>query len=166
MKRKHQAPSTEFRVMKKWMCLIFVTVLSTRCLLFAASASPVANEGSFLLDALWARYRSTAPKDNIKVGVALGGGGARGLAHIGVLKAFEEEDIPIGAIAGTSVGALIGSLYAAGITTAQLEQMSQDIGWSSLTNYSRFSLFRLVVTGEQLSTKNMETYLRKQIGDT
>ena len=131
-----------------------------------AAASPVTNEDSFLLDTLWNRYRALAPKDEIKVGVALGGGGARGLAHIGVLKAFEEGDVPVGALAGTSVGALIGSLYAAGITTTQMEQMTQEIGWSSLTNYSRFSLIRLVFLEQRLSTKNMEVYLRKQMGDT
>src|SRR5882724_6334659 len=91
-----------------------------------AATSPVPNEDAFLLDALWSRYRTLSPKDNIKVGIALGGGGARGLAHIGVLKAFEEGDIPVGALAGTSVGALIGSLYAAGITTSKLEKMAQD----------------------------------------
>lgn len=131
-----------------------------------AAQSPVANEDDFLLDTLWSRYRALLPKDDIKVGIALGGGGARGLAHIGVLKALEEEDVPIGAISGTSVGALIGGLYAAGISTAQMEQMTQEIGWSSLTNYSRFSLLRLMVTGQKLSTNNMEVYLRRHIGDT
>jgi len=130
-----------------------------------AAASPVANEDAFLLDALWSRYRAVLPQDKIKVGVALGGGGARGLAHIGVLKAFEEGDVPVGALSGTSVGALIGSLYAAGITTSKLEKMAQDIGWSSLTNYSRYSLFRMVITEGRLSTKNMEVYLRQQMGD-
>jgi NTE family protein len=130
------------------------------------ASSPVANEDAFLLDTLWGRYRALLPKNDIKVGIALGGGGARGLAHIGVLKALEEEDVPVGAIAGTSVGALIGSLYAAGVTTAQMEQMTQEIGWSSLTNYSRFSMLRLMMTGQKLSTKNMEVYLRRRIGDT
>lgn len=51
-------------------------------------------------------------KQKIKVGLALGGGGARGLAHIGVLKALEEEKIPIHAIAGTSMGAIVGGAYA------------------------------------------------------
>ncbi len=148
--------------------LSIVALLIAHCALrvFANPASPVANEDAFLMDVLWNRYRALLPKDDIKVGIALGGGGARGLAHIGVLKAFDEEDVPVRAIAGTSVGALIGSLYAAGITTSQMEQMTQEIGWSSLTNYSRLSLFRLVVTQQQLSTKNMETYLRKYIGDT
>ena len=51
---------------------------------------------------------------NTKVGVALGGGAAKGIAHIGVLKAFEEENIDISYISGTSVGSIIASYYAFG----------------------------------------------------
>ena len=50
-------------------------------------------------------------KGNVKIGLALGGGGARGLAHIGVLKVLQEENIPVEAIAGTSIGSLIGGAY-------------------------------------------------------
>src|SRR5262249_11416485 len=124
-----------------------------------AARSPVANEDTFLTDALWSRYRAQS-KNDVKVGVALGGGGGRWVAHDGVLKAFEEEDVPVGMLGGTSVGALIGSLYAAGVSTTQLEQLSQEIGWSALTNYTRFSLMRLLLTGQKLSTKNMEVYLK------
>ncbi len=130
---KNQMRQNMVKTVASYLFVTFVLLLPARCLLLAA-ASPVANEDAFLLDALWSRYRALSPKDTIKVGVALGGGGARGLAHIGVLKAFEEGDVPVDAIAGTSVGALIGSLYAAGITTTQMEQMTQEIGWSSLTN--------------------------------
>src|ERR1051326_714094 len=144
MSKMYRAPSQEYRVVKQWiLALILSSVLSAHGSVLMAAASPVANEDAFLLDTLWSRYRALAPKDDIKVGVALGGGGARGLAHIGVLKALEEEDVPVNAIAGTSVGALIGSLYAAGISTSQMEQMSQEIGWASLTNSFRFSVFRL-----------------------
>ena len=55
------------------------------------------------------------------VGLALGGGGLRGLAHIGVLKVLEREEIPVFAIAGTSMGGLIGAAYAAGLSAADLE---------------------------------------------
>lgn len=51
-------------------------------------------------------------KEELKVGLALGGGGARGLAHIGVLKVLEKENIPIDLITGTSMGAIIGAVYA------------------------------------------------------
>ena len=58
-----------------------------------------------------------------KVGLVLSGGGASGIAHIGVLKALEENNIPIDCITGTSIGALVGSLYAIGYSPAQLEAM-------------------------------------------
>jgi len=57
-----------------------------------------------------------------KTALALGGGGARGLAHIGVLKVFEEEKIPIDLVAGTSIGALVGGAYASGISPGEFEQ--------------------------------------------
>lgn len=57
-----------------------------------------------------------------KVGVVLSGGGATGLAHIGLLKALEESNIPIDYIAGTSAGALIGAMYASGISPEQIEK--------------------------------------------
>ena len=58
------------------------------------------------------------------IGLALGSGSARGLAHIGVLKVFEREGIPIKAISGASIGALIGGLYAAGMPLAELESIA------------------------------------------
>ena len=57
------------------------------------------------------------------VGLVLSGGGAKGLAHIGIIKALEENNIPIDYIAGTSMGAIIGGLYAAGFTTDEMEQL-------------------------------------------
>lgn len=58
-----------------------------------------------------------------KIGLALGGGGTRGAAHIGVLRVLEEEGVPIDCIAGTSIGAVIGGLYCAGASLDQIEQM-------------------------------------------
>jgi len=58
-----------------------------------------------------------------RVGVVLSGGGAKGLAHVGVLKALEENEIPIDYIVGTSVGGIIGGCYAAGMSPAQIEEM-------------------------------------------
>ncbi|KPL03751.1 MAG: hypothetical protein AMJ73_05390 [candidate division Zixibacteria bacterium SM1_73] len=65
--------------------------------------------------------------ERIKIGLALGGGGARGLAHMGVLKALEEEKIPIDAIAGTSMGAIVGGAYAQSPDIRKLISMSRDL---------------------------------------
>ena len=64
-----------------------------------------------------------------RVGLVLSGGAARGLTHIGVLKALEEQGVVIDAIAGTSMGAVVGGLYAAGYKVAELEQLATELDW-------------------------------------
>lgn len=66
------------------------------------------------------------------IGLALGGGMARGCAHVGVLREFERQKIPIDLLVGTSVGSLIGGAYAAGLSPDQIEQLALKIRWSDL----------------------------------
>ena len=61
-----------------------------------------------------------------RIGLALGGGGARGLSHVGVLKVFEQQNIPIDVIAGTSIGAMVGGAYACGTSSEELERQVQE----------------------------------------
>jgi NTE family protein len=77
-----------------------------------------------------------------RVGLALSGGAARGIAHIGVLRAFEENRIPVDAIAGASAGALVGGAYAAGMSIAQLEEMARKFRWRHMghLSFSRLGL--------------------------
>ena len=65
-----------------------------------------------------------------KIGLVLSGGGARGAAHIGVLKVLEEHRIPIDFIAGTSMGSLVGGLYASGLSPAQLDSVISNTDWT------------------------------------
>lgn len=74
-------------------------------------------------------HASEAPRP--KVGLVLSGGAARGLAHIGVLKALEEQGIRIDAIAGTSMGAVVGGLYASGYKVDELEKLALSIDWQA-----------------------------------
>ena len=67
--------------------------------------------------------------DRPVVGLVLGGGGARGAAHIGVLKVLEELRIPVDRIAGTSMGSIVGGLYATGLTADELEQIVMGQDW-------------------------------------
>jgi len=66
-------------------------------------------------------------KRGLKIGLALGSGSARGLAHVGVIMALEAYNIPIDIISGTSIGSVIGSLYASGATVRQLEEVALSI---------------------------------------
>lgn len=67
-----------------------------------------------------------------RIGLALGGGGARGIAHVRILKQLEALNIPVDCIAGTSAGALVGALYASGSTPEQIEQVVLSTEWLSL----------------------------------
>jgi NTE family protein len=83
-----------------------------------------------------------------KIGLALGGGFARGIAHIGVLRVFEEHEIPIDFIAGTSVGALVGATYASGTSLDDMERQGaathfHDFGRWTLSRYGMASNARL-----------------------
>ena len=69
--------------------------------------------------------------DRPRIGLVLGGGGARGAAHIGVLKELERQRIPVDVIAGTSMGAVVGGLYASGMTAAELETLVGSLDWAA-----------------------------------
>jgi NTE family protein len=73
------------------------------------------------------------------LGLALGGGFARGIAHIGVLKVLEEEGIPVRMVAGTSVGALIGAAYCSGLTIKELKELAHKVRF---TTFARWTLSR------------------------
>ncbi|MDM1347161.1 patatin-like phospholipase family protein [Myroides marinus] len=77
-------------------------------------------------------YAAEGEKDRPKVGLVLSGGGAKGLAHIGVLKVLEEEGVKVDYIAGTSMGAIVGGLYASGYTATELDSIFNSIDVSAL----------------------------------
>ena len=85
------------------------------------------------------------PKKSPKIGLALGGGGARGLAHIGVLKVIERAGIHVVMLAGTSMGGLIGSMYAAGLPIPEIE--SGIVELASVKRLSKLVDFSLAGRG-------------------
>lgn len=86
-----------------------------------------------------------------KVGLVLGGGGAKGAASVGVLKYVEEAGIPIDYIVGTSIGAIIGGLYSVGYRSAQLDSLFRNMDWEELFSGS--------VSGKQQITDVFESWL-------
>ena len=96
-----------------------------------------------------------------KVGLALSGGGARGLAHVGVLTALEKESIPIDMIAGTSMGAIIGAFYAAGKDIGQITEAVMNLNRRRVFSLVDLSLPR---SGFIRGTK-VKHWLRSIIGD-
>jgi NTE family protein len=96
------------------------------------------------------------PKSRPRIGLALGGGFARGLAHIGVLKVFEQEKIRIDFIAGTSVGAVIGAGYCSGLTPRELEEVAMQVRFK---DFARWTLSRYSFA----SHDRMEGFLRRVV---
>ncbi len=90
------------------------------------------------------------------LGLALGGGFARGLAHIGILKVFEQEGIPVDFVAGTSVGSVIGAAYCSGISAKELEEIAALVRFR---DFARWSLSRYGLA----SNDRMATFLRKML---
>ena len=75
---------------------------------------------------------TTAVKTRPKVGLVLSGGGAKGAAHIGVLKYIEQEGIPIDYIAGTSMGSIVGGMYALGYSSDEILDIIRGVDWNRL----------------------------------
>lgn len=94
------------------------------------------------------------PGERPRVGLALGGGFARGIAHIGVLRAMEAHEIPVDFISGTSVGALIGAAYASG---TPLDTMAAQGAETSFRDFGRWTVSRMGMA----SNERLEDYLRR-----
>lgn len=95
---------------------------------------------------------------NTRIGLALGGGAAKGIAHIGALKAFEEEQIAIHCISGTSVGALVASYHAFGRPAESILSICSALNLSKILN---FTLER----GGLFSTDNIRDMIHRDLGD-
>lgn len=122
-------------------------------------------EEKFITDYLWDKFVQLSPPQRPKIVLVLGGGGARGLAHIGVLKILEEEKVPVDTVVGTSIGSLIGALYCSGVPIEKIEKMGEIVGWNEITNISESSILRLLLSEHLLSTEKMEKYLKDSIGN-
>ena len=97
----------------------------------------------------------------MRIGLALGGGGARGLAHIGVLMVLERERIPIDLIVGTSIGALIGGAYASGISPEELQKRVDAYLNSAEFQSSAIKAFKTAHAKGVLGlTEKIQTYFR------
>ncbi len=102
-------------------------------------------------------------KEKKKIGLALGSGAARGLAHIGVLKALKEKDVPVEVIAGSSMGALVGACYARWGEIGSLEEIVLKTDWKQLARLADPNvalLFKGVIYG-----KKVKELLKTLIGD-
>lgn len=97
--------------------------------------------------------RKTRPR----IGIALGGGFARGLAHIGVLKVLEENGIPIDFVAGTSVGSVVGAGYCSGVSPKELEEIARLVRFR---DFARWTLSRLGFASNDRMAHFLQSFLK------
>lgn len=96
------------------------------------------------------------PFPNPTIGLALSGGAARGMAHVGVLRALIENNVPIDCIAGTSAGSIVGGAYAAGMPIEEIAEFGRSLRWRDI---GRMTMSRLGVQ----SNERLEQYLRVRL---
>ena len=96
-------------------------------------------------------------KRKIKVGVAFGGGGAKGMAHIGVIKAFEEYGLDFDYVAGTSVGSIMGAAYASGMKSSEILKIAKSMKTSDIRTSKVFFV--------PSKTEGIESMMRDNVGD-
>ena len=100
------------------------TICRTLLILGACISAAFASENT--------NSQENEPSARPTVGLVLSGGGARGAAHVGVIKVLDELQIPVDFVAGTSMGAIVGGLYASGMTADELTQFVDTVDWSKL----------------------------------
>lgn len=148
------------------MKLKIINIMAVLCaVLFFSNTAFCFEQEEFIIDHLYYRAINLPKAKRPKIILVLGGGGARGFAHVGVLKALREANVPIDMVVGTSMGALIGSLYCSGIKLEDIENIAEDIKWADISNLGLTSLITMVTSEKLLSTEKMEKYINKMIGE-
>jgi NTE family protein len=123
------------------------------------------NDEDFFVDVLWRKAMSVEETKLPTVALVLGGGGARGFAHIGVLHVFQKEQIPINLVVGTSIGAIAGALYCTGVSFEHLAEDIKDFDVKDISNFSYPSLLRMFLTEHLLSNEKIENFINEKIGN-
>ena len=128
-----------------------VAALSLLCVALAGCAG----SGASLDGTAWPPPAATRPR----VGLALGGGGARGFAEVGVIRALEREKVPIDVVAGTSVGSLIGALYADSGRSLDLEFTALTVTNEDLFDYKALA----ILSGGFVKGERLEEFLEQRL---
>ena len=99
-------------------------------------------------------FKKIKKERTIKLGLALGSGGAKGYAHLGALKAFEENGIEFDMVAGASIGSIVGAFYCDGYTTTDIEELLKRINYGEIIN-------KLMI---KMNTDGMVNVIDREIG--
>lgn len=136
--------------------------------LLAGSAVALApqEDDAILRQFMWQRFTHLPKQARPQVGLALSAGGVRGFAHVGVLEVLDNANFPIDYLAGTSMGSVVGGLYAAGLPTEKLWDLGNHITIDTITpDFNVMGLFRLVFEKKLPTSANLAKFFEEQLGD-
>lgn len=134
--------------------------------LFPAYTLSAYTEDEILRDFLWQDFIELPAQKRPQIGLALSAGGVRGFAHVGTLEVLSNAGVPIDMISGTSMGAVVGSLYAAGLPTSKLWEISSHLSMSNITpDFNVMGLWRFLFAKKLPSSANLAKFFNDQLGD-
>jgi len=122
-------------------------------------------DDDILRDAMWTRLASLKPPARPSVGLALSGGGARGFAHTGVLETLEYAGFPVDYVSGTSMGAVIGSLYASGSPVPDIWKLGRDAKEFKISkDFKSVQLLSLLIFNKLITPTYINRFLEARLG--
>ncbi len=141
-----------------WLCGLLL------CLPVHALTSQ--EEDSMLREFMWQRFVDLPQQQRPKIGLALSAGGVRGFAHVGVLEVLDNARMPIDYMAGTSMGSVVGGLYAAGLPTDKLWDLGNHITLDTITpDFNVMGLFRFLFARKLPTSANLSKFFEDQLGN-
>ena len=144
------------------------TVILAAILLFPPNADALAvqSDDAILRDFLWQNFIQLPANERPKIGLALSAGGVRGFAHVGTLEALSDTGLPVDMISGTSMGAVIGALYAGGLPTSKLWEISSHLSMENITpDFNVIGLLRFLFAKKLPSSAYLANFFHEQLGD-
>ena len=130
----------------------------------SAAANPDLSSDALLRDHLWREVRTAPVGRRPKVGLVLSAGSLRGTAHVGVIKVLDNAGFPVDVVAGTSMGAVMGAMYAGGLPVDRIWDIASKIRIDTGNNLSSLHLISLVLFDKLLSSENTEKMLHTGLG--
>jgi len=136
-------------------------------LLFLTPAFCAAQDSDdyILREALWTRLALAAPPARPSVGLALSGGGARGFAHAGVLEVLEDAGFPADYVAGTSMGSVIGALYASGLPAGEIWRFGLEASGRKVSrDFRSIKLVSLLISDKLITPTHINRFIDQRLG--
>ena len=130
-----------------------------------AQPSPALSQDDILREFLWDRFQQLPPGEKPKMALVLSGGGARAMSHVGVLEALERQGFDFDIVAGTSMGSMVGALYASGLKASEIRKLAPKMDLAQRKILKPASMFGLMFRGTLIASDPIQDFVVKTLGD-